>query len=98
MAKKVSLTCTLTTLGIFLEWSLRSLNYTKFYKETIWIYPSHKKKKANTYEILQFFCTNKENKKKKKRPIKDKLQIENADMRIIKWPHKFHNRSYATNC
>ena len=41
------------------------------------------KKNANTYEILQFFCTNKEN-KKKKIPIKDKVQIENADMRIIK--------------
>ena len=35
------------------------------------------------HEILQFFCTNKEN-KKKKRIIKDKVQIENVDMRIIK--------------
>ena len=82
----------------FLRWPLRNLNYTKFYKETIWIYPGQKKKNANTYEILQFFCTNKENKKKKKNPIKDKVKIENADMRIIKWPHKFHNRFYATNC
>ena len=30
-----------------------------------------------------FFCINKDNKKKKKL-IKDKVQIENADMRIIK--------------
>ena len=36
-----------------------------------------------THEILQFFCTNKEN-KEKKRLIKDKVQIENAYMRIIK--------------
>ena len=35
------------------------------------------------HKILQFFCTNKENKKKKKL-IKDKVQIENANMRIIK--------------
>ena len=42
------------------------------------------KKKTQIHEILQFFCTNKEN--KKKRLIKDKVQIENADMRIIKWP------------
>ena len=35
------------------------------------------------HEILQFFCTNKEN-KKKKRLIKDKVQIKNVDMRIIK--------------
>ena len=49
------------------------------------------------HEILQFFCTNKEN-KKKKRLIKDKVQIENVDMRIIKWPQQFHNKSYATSC
>ena len=31
------------------------------------------------------FCINKENKEKKKKElIKDKVQIENADMRIIK--------------
>ena len=48
--------------------------------------PKTKKKKKQIHEILQFFCTNKENKKKKKRPIKNKVQIENADMRIIKWP------------
>ena len=41
------------------------------------------KKKMQIHEILQFFCTNKEN-KKKKRLIKDKVQIENVDMRIIK--------------
>ena len=31
-----------------------------------------------------FFFTNKENKKKIKRLIKDKMQIENVDIRIIK--------------
>ena len=36
------------------------------------------------HKILQFFCTNKEKKKKKKRLIKDKVQIENVDMRMIK--------------
>ena len=36
--------------------SLRNLNYTKFNKETIWIYQCHKKKKKNMqiHEILQF--------------------------------------------
>ena len=43
---------------------------------------SQKKKNTQICEILQFFCTNKENKKKKL--IKDKMQIENADMGIIK--------------
>ena len=44
------------------------------------------KKNMQIYEILQFFVLtiNKENKKKKKRLIKDKVQIENAEMRIIK--------------
>ena len=41
------------------------------------------KKKMQLHEILQFLCTNKEN-KKKKRLIKDKIKIKNADMRIIK--------------
>ena len=36
------------------------------------------------HEILLFFLTNKENKRKKKRPIKDVVQIENANMRITK--------------
>ena len=36
----------------------------------------------NTWNIT-IFCTNKEN-KKKNRLIKDKVQIENIDMRIIK--------------
>ena len=40
-----------------------------------------KKKHLNTRNITIFF-TNKENKKKKL--IKDKVQIQNADMRIIK--------------
>ena len=35
------------------------------------------------HEILPFFCTNKKN-KKKNRLTKDKVQIENADIRIIK--------------
>ena len=44
-----------------------------------------KKKKKNTqiHEILQFFCTSKD-RKKKKRLIRDKVEIENANMRIIK--------------
>ena len=52
------------------------------------------------YEILQFsvLTINKENKKKKKRLIKDKVQIENVDMRIIKWPQQFHKKSYVTSC
>ena len=45
---------------------------------------STSQKKMQIHEILQFFCTNKEN--KKNRLIKDKVQIENADIRIIKWP------------
>ena len=54
------------------------------------------KKNANTWNITIFF-TNKEN-KKKKRLIKDKVLIENADMRIIKWQQQFHNKSYTTSC
>ena len=42
-----------------------------------------KKKNKQVHEILQFFCTNKEN-KRKNRLIKNKVQIKNADMRIIK--------------
>ena len=63
------------------------------------ILKSQKKKKKNMqiHEILQFFCTNKEN-KKKNRPIKDKVQIENVDMRIIKWPQQFYNKFYAISC
>ena len=59
---------------------------------------SQKKKKQIHMKYYNFFVLIKRIRKKKKRPIKDKLQIENADMRIIKWLHKFHNRSYATNC
>ena len=47
------------------------------------ILTSPKKKNTQIYEILQFFYNTKEN-KKKNRLIKDKVQIENADMRIIK--------------
>ena len=83
-------------LGFFLRWSLRNLNYTKFNKENLNI--STSKKKIQIHEILQIFWTNKENKEKKNRLIKDKVQIENVDMRIIKWPQQFHNKSYATSC
>ena len=52
---------------------------------SIWIYQRHQKKKKNKnmqiHEILPFFCTSKENKKKKIRLIKDKMQIKNANMR-----------------
>ena len=50
------------------------------------------------HEILLFFYTNKENKRKKKRLIKDVVQIENASMRIIKWSQKFYNKFYAASC
>ena len=40
------------------------------------------------HEILQFFYTNKEN-KRKNRLIKNKVQIKNANMRIIKWLQQF---------
>ena len=56
-----------------------------------------KKKNKQVHEILQFFCTNKEN-KRKNRLIKNKVQIKNVDMRIIKWPQQFHNKFYATSC
>ena len=35
------------------------------------------------YEVLQFPSTNKM--KRKKEPIRDKVRIENAEMRLIKW-------------
>ena len=41
--------------------------------------PKKKKKHVNIWNIT-IFCINKENKKKKKRLIKDKVQIENAEM------------------
>ena len=53
-------------------------------------------KHANTWNII-IFCINKENKKRKKK-TKRKVQIENADMRIIKWPQQFHSKFYATSC
>ena len=43
----------------------------------------HKKKSMPIHEILQFFCTNKD-KRKKNRLIKDKVQIEIANRRIIR--------------
>ena len=51
--------------GLFLEWSLRNLNFTKFNKEITWIYQYHTKKK-------------------KKGLIRDKVGIENAEIRVIK--------------
>ena len=57
---------------------------------------STSQKKMQIHEILQFFVLTKN--KEKKKLIKDKVQIENADMRIIKWPQQFHNISYATSC
>ena len=48
---------------------------------------------TNTWNIT-IFCTSKE----KKRLIRDKVEIEIVDMRIIKWPQQFHNKFYATNC
>ena len=47
--------------------SLRNLNYTKFNKETIWIYQCHKKKNkhANTWNITIYFLLTKRIKKKK---------------------------------
>ena len=55
---------------------------------------SKKKKKMQIHEILQFFVLA----KKKKILIRDKVEIKNAYMRIIKWPQQFHNKSYATSC
>ena len=55
-----------------------------------------KKKHANTWNIT-IFCTSKE-KKKEKRIIRDKVEIKNADMKIIKWLQQFHNKSYAISC
>ena len=52
--------------GLFLEWSLRNLNFTKFNKEITWIYQYHT------------------HKKKKKGLIRDKVGIENAEIRVIK--------------
>ena len=56
-----------------------------------------KKKKRKYMKYYNFFCTNKEN-KKKNRLIKDKVQIENANMRIIKWLQQFHNKNYVKSC
>ena len=47
------------------------------------------------HEILQFFVL--VERKKKKKLIRDKVEIENADMRKMKWPQQFHNKSYVTN-
>ena len=56
--------------------------------------PKKKKKNTQIHEILQFFVLVKE----RKRLIKDKVEIENANMRIIKWTQLFNNKSYVTSC
>ena len=61
------------------------------------ILTSQKKKHANTWNIIIFYI-NKENKKKKNRLKKDKVQIENVVMRITKWTQSCHNKSCATSC
>ena len=73
-------------LGFFLRWSLRNLNYTKFNKENLNILTSQKKKKKKRkyMKYYKFFELTKRIRKKKNRLIKDKVQIENVDMRIIK--------------
>ena len=62
------------------------------------ILTSPKKKKTRKYiKYYNFFVLTKRI-RKKKRLIKDKVQTENADMRILKWLQQFHNKSYATSC
>ena len=70
----------------FLESSLKNLNYTKFIKEITWIYQLHpKKKKGNTKKhVLQFFPTNKETKERNVL-IRNKVGIENVEIRVIKY-------------
>ena len=46
-----------------------------------WIYQHHPKKKKK--EVFQVFSTNKE-KKKKNGLMRDKVRIENAEIRVIK--------------
>ena len=55
------------------------------------------KKKCKHMKYYNFFVLTKRI-KKKKRLIKDKVQIENAYMRIIKWLQQFHNKSCVTSC
>ena len=59
---------------------------------------SHTKKKTCKYTKYYNFLVLTMRTRKKKRLIKDKVQIENANMRIIKLPQQFHNKSYATSC
>ena len=58
---------------------------------------SSQKKKCKYMKYYNFFVLTKRI-RKKNRLIKDKVLIENADMRIIKWQQQFHNKSYATSC
>ena len=54
------------------------------------------KKKCKYIKYYNFFVLT--NKIRKKKLIKDKVQIENANMRIKKWPQQFQNKSYVTSC
>ena len=57
-----------------------------------------KTKKTRKYtKYYKFFVLTKRI-RKKKRLIKDKVQIENNDLRIIKWLQQFHNKSYTISC
>ena len=72
-------------LGIFLRCSIRNLNFTKSNKGRTWIYQRHKKK-MQIHEVLQCHSTKIKKKKKKKNGlIRDKVKIENAEMRVIMW-------------
>ena len=57
------------------------------------------KQTRNTWNItIFFFLVLTEKIRKKNRLIKDKVQTENADMKILKWPQQFHNKFYVTSC
>ena len=62
------------------------------------IYQVHQKKKKNTRKYIKYYIFFLLVKRKKKRLIRDKVEIENVNMKIIKWPQQFHNKSYVTNC
>ena len=58
---------------------------------------SPKKKHANAWNITIFFILTKRIRKKNKL-IKNKVQIENTNIIIIKRLQQFHNKSYTTSC
>ena len=71
-------------LGIFFRVvTKRNLNYTKSNKKTTRIYQHHnkkkKKKKRKDIKYYNFYVLT-----KRKKLIRNKVEIENADMRIIK--------------